>query len=164
MLALYGSKQYNIIGLDSISVMEAKADAFRIFEWLKRTGGGSVRLAILGQDLTSQNNQVGTNASSSTGADVLTAVVEAQARGFSECMTTQVAAPRAKYLGEPLTKVRIDAEPEVDRRAGAEAAKAEAEAVQAWASAGVEVDLVKHAERAGMIGAKVMNVDPSWVP
>jgi len=134
-------------------LIEAKADAFKIFEWLKRTGGGAIRLAILGQDLTSQNNEVGTNASSSTGADVTRAVVEAQARGLSDAFTQQVAGPRARYLGEPLTKVRIDAEPEADREASAKASKAEAEAVQAWAAVGVTVDRLAHATAAGMKGA-----------
>lgn len=136
-----------------VELMEAKADAYRIFEWLKRSGGGAIRLAILGQDLTSQNNQVGTNASSTTGENVTAAVVEAQARGWSECATQQIAAPRSRYLGEPLTRVRIDAEPEVDRKADAEASKATAEAIVAWEEAGVTVDAVAHATAAGMKGA-----------
>ena len=142
-------------------LIEAKADAHKIFEWLKRAGGGAIRLAILGQDLTSQNNLVGTNASSSTGEGVTAAVVEAQARGLSEAFTTQVAAPVARYRGEPLTRVRIDAEPEEDRKALAEAAKAEADAVVAWRAAGVEVDAVKHAERVGMVGAKAREPQPA---
>lgn len=134
-------------------LIEAKADAFKIFEWLKRAGGGAIRLAILGQDLTSQNNLVGTNASSSTGEGVTRAVVEAQARGLSDAFTQQVAAPRARYLGEPLTRVRVDAEPEADRKASAEASKAEADAVIRWREAGVTVDAVAHATAAGMKGA-----------
>ena len=134
-------------------LIEAKADAFKIFEWLKRAGGGAIRLAILGQDLTSQNNLVGTNASSSTGEGVTRAVVEAQARGLSDAFTQQVAAPRARYLGEPLTRVRIDAEPEADRKASAEASKAVAEAIAAWAAVGVTVDRLAHATAAGMKGA-----------
>lgn len=148
-----------------LELMEAKADAYKIFEWLKRAGGGAIRLAILGQDLTSQNNLVGTNASSSTGEGITAAVVEAQARGFGECMTRQVAVPRARYRGEPLTTVRIDAEPEEDRKAVADAAKAEADAVVAWRNAGVDVDVVKHAERVGMVGAKVRAPDlPTTTP
>lgn len=142
-------------------LVEAKADAYQIFEWLKRTGGGAIRLAILGQDLTSQNNQVGTNASSSTGETVTEAVVEAQARGLSEAFTRQVAAPRAAYLGEPLTRVRIDAEPEDDREASAKASKAEAEAVKAWADVGVAVDAVAHATAAGMKGAAAKAAPPA---
>lgn len=134
-------------------LIEAKADAYQIFEWLKTTGGGAIRLAILGQDLTSQNNKVGTNASSSTGEGVTRAVVEAQARGLSDAFTRQVAAPRARYLGEPLTRVRIDAEPEADRKASAEASKAEADAVIRWREAGVTVDRLAHATAAGMKGA-----------
>ena len=134
-------------------LVEAKADAYQIFEWLKRTGGGAIRLAILGQDLTSQNQTVGSKGTSETGADVTRAVVEAQARGLSDAFTQQVAKPRAAYLGEPVTRVRVDAEPEADRKASAEASKAEAEAVKAWADVGVTVDAVAHATAAGMKGA-----------
>lgn len=145
-------------------LVEAKADAFKIFEWLKTTGGGAIRLAILGQDLTSQNNKVGTNASSNTGADVTRAVVEAQARGLSDAFTQQVAKPRAAYLGEPVTRVRVDAEPEADRKASAEASKAEAEAVKAWADVGVTVDAVAHATAAGMKGAVAAPAPPAPDP
>lgn len=136
-----------------VELVEAKADAYQIFEWLKRAGGGAIRLALLGQDLTSQNNLVGTNASSETGADTLRAIVRAQARGWSEVVTTQVSAARARYLGVPVTRVRVDAEPEVDRKAEGEAQQAAAAAVVAWRNAGVDVDAVAHATAAGMKGA-----------
>ena len=134
-------------------LVEAKADAYKIFEWLKAAGGSAIRLAILGQNLTSQNEKIGSKGTSETGEGVTEAVVEAQARGLSDAFTAQVAKPRAQYLGEPLTRVRIDAEPEADRKATAEASKAEAEAVQAWRDAGVTVDAVAHAVAAGMKGA-----------
>lgn len=135
-------------------LIEAKADAFAIFDWLKRTGGGAIRLAILGQDLTSQNNKVGTNASSSTGENVTAAVVEAQARGLSEVWTHQVAKPLADYLGAPMTRVRVDAEPEEDRKGVADAQSAEARAVADWRALGVEVDVAAHAAAAGLRLAK----------
>lgn len=134
-------------------LVEAKADAHEIFAWLKRTGGGAIRLAILGQDLTSQNQTVGSKGTSETGENVTRAVVEAQARGLSDAFTQQVALPRARYLGEPLTRVRIDAEPKADRKASADASKAEAESVAAWRAQGVAVDAVAHAIAAGMKGA-----------
>ena len=134
-------------------LVEAKSDAFKIFEWLKAAGGSAIRLAILGQNLTSQNEKIGSKGTSETGEGVTEAVVEAQARGLSDAFTAQVARPRAAYLGEPLTRVRIDAEPEADREATAKASKAEAEAVQAWRDAGVTVDAVAHAVAAGMKGA-----------
>ena len=133
-----------------LELIEAKADAYKIFEWLKRTGGGSIRLAILGQDLTSQNQTVGTNASSTTGENITAKVVEAQARGWSECVTAHVIKPRATYLGELLTGYRIDAEPEVDRKASAEAQSAEAKAVADWIALGLDVDESAHAAKAGM--------------
>jgi hypothetical protein len=131
-------------------LIEAKADAFKIFEWLKRAGGGAIRLAILGQDLTSQNQTVGSKGTSETGEGVTEAVVEAQARGLSDAFTQQVAGPRARYLGELPTRVRIDAEPETDRKATAEAQSAEAKAVADWRALGLDVDEQAHAAKAGM--------------
>lgn len=145
-------------------LVEAKSDAYKIFEWLKRAGGGAIRLAILGQDLTSQNQQIGSKGTSETGEGVTEAVVEAQARGLSDAFTAQVAKPRAAYLGAPLTRVRIDAEPEADRKATAEASKAEAEAVKAWADVGVAVDAVAHATAAGMKGATAKAAPPVATP
>jgi hypothetical protein len=133
-----------------IELIEAKADAYQIFEWLKRTGGGAIRLALLGQDLTSQNNLVGTNASSETGADTLRAVVAAQARGWGECVTAQVSAPRARYLGTPAPRVRVHIEGEDRRKADAEAQTAAAAAVTAWRTLGVEVDAERAADAAGV--------------
>lgn len=131
-----------------VELIEAKADAYRIFEWLKRAGGGAIRLALLGQDLTSQNNLVGTNASSETGADVLRAIVEASARGWSEAVTAHVAVPRARYLGRPAARIRVDAEPEADRKANAEAQSAAAAAVTAWRALGIDVDAEAAADAA----------------
>lgn len=133
-----------------VELIEAKADAYKIFEWLKRTGGGAIRLALLGQDLTSQNNLVGTNASSETGADTLRAVVAAQARGWGECVTAQVSAPRARYLGTPAPRVRVHIEGEDRRKADAEAQTAAAAAVTAWRALGIEVDAERAADAAGV--------------
>lgn len=131
-----------------LELVEAKSDAYKIFEWLKRAGGGAIRLSLLGQDLTSQNNLIGTNASSETGADVLRAIVEASARGWSEAVTAHVAAPRARYLGRPPARIRVDAEPEADRKADAEAQSAAAAAVTAWRSLGIDVDAEAAADAA----------------
>ena len=115
-----------------VELIEAKTDAFRIFEFLMGASGGRIRLAILCQDLTSQNQQVGTNASSKTGEGVMDDLIEADARGWSEMATQQVSAPRSKYLGVPLSRVHVDAEPEVDRKADADAQAAAADAAQKW--------------------------------
>lgn len=131
-----------------VELIEAKADAYKIFEWLKRSGGGAIRLAILGQDLTSQNNLVGTNSSSETGADVLRSLVESTARGWGECATAQVSAPRARYLGRSVSRIRVDAEPEADRKADAEAQSAAAKAVADWRALGIEVDAEAAADAA----------------
>jgi phage gp29-like protein len=137
-----------------VRLEQAKAEASKVFELLLKVCGGKIRLAILGQDLTSQNNTVGTNASSGSGENVTDLVVMADAVGFSECMTAQVAAPWARYRGTPPSRIEVDATRERDAKASAEASTAVAEAVEAWAAAGVEVDAVAHATEAGMKGAK----------
>lgn len=127
-----------------VKLLEAQVDAFKIFEWLQRCGGGKIRLAILGQDLTSQNNLVGTNASSDNGESITATVVEADARSVSATYANQIAAPWTRYrVGDvKLTPgVAIDAEPEEDREADARAMSATAEAAAKWRDLGVEVDL-----------------------
>lgn len=131
-----------------VELVEAQADAHQIYEFLLRTGGGRMRLAILGQDLTSQNNTVGTNASSTTGMSVTDRVIEAEARAWSAMETSQIAAPRARYLGEPAVRVCVDAEPEDDRAADAAAQSAIAASVTAWRALGVDVDVDAAAARA----------------
>lgn len=131
-----------------VELVEAKADAHAIYEFLLRTGGGRMRLAILGQDLTSQNNSVGTNASSTTGMSVTDRVIEAEGRAWSAMESAQIAAPRARYLGTPLVQVRVDAEPEDDRARDAAAQTAIAASVTAWRALGVDVDVDAAAARA----------------
>lgn len=131
-----------------VELIEAKTDAYRIFEFLLTAGGGRMRLAILGQDLTSQNNRVGTNASSETGADVTATIIQADAAALSLALTEQVARPWARYLGVPAPLVRIDAEPEEDRKAEADAMIAAADAATRWQALGVAVDVEALARRA----------------
>jgi phage gp29-like protein len=132
----------------------AQTDAYRIYEFLLRAAGGKFRLAILGQDLTSQNNQVGTNASSETGADTLAAIVRADAVTWGECCTAQIARPLAVYRGSPPARVQLDAEPDDDFGALATALETAGRAVQAWQAAGWEVDLAAIAERFGVPGKR----------
>lgn len=130
-----------------VELIEAKADAHAIFEWLLRTGGGRIRLAILGQDLTSQNNLVGTNASSDTGMTTLDRVVRAEGKAWGECETRQIAAPRAAYLGEPAVRVCVEPE-ELDRRkADADALTAAGDALQKLQTAGIDVDVEAYARQ-----------------
>lgn len=140
----------------------AQTDAYRIYEFLLRVAGGKFRLAILGQDLTSQNNQVGTNASSETGADVLATITRADAATWGECCSHQIARPLALYRGKPPVRVCFDAEPDEDFGALATAIKTAGEAAQAWKTAGWDVDLVKFAERFGVPGE--LSAEPEAPP
>jgi Protein of unknown function (DUF935) len=136
-----------------MKMVEAQVDAFRIFEFLQKLGGGKMRLALLGQDLTSQNNTVGTNASSDNGMDVTAAVIQAEARTFSDVYTDQVAAPWTMYrTGDRRLNPRIviDADPPADALAEGNAMVAMATAAQQWRGLGVNVDVTELAERAGV--------------
>lgn len=134
-----------------VRLIEAETDAYLIFDWLQRCGGGKIRLAILGQDLTSQNNKVGTNASSDTGEGVTEKVIGADGRALSDCYTQQLARPFTEYrVGDKrLTPhVCVDVEPDEDTRAEAEAMTQMAAAATAWRALGVEVDVEEMARRA----------------
>ena len=138
-----------------VRLEQAKAEAAKVFEAIRRTSSSKIRLAILGQNLTSQNEKVGTNASSESGEGVTDLVVTADGLGWGECMTAQVAAVWARRTGKPACRVEVDTERETDAKEDAEASKAAAEAVGAWRAQGVEVDAVAHATKAGMQGAKL---------
>lgn len=129
-----------------VELIEAQADAYRIFEWLRTSAGGRIRLAILGQDLTSQNNKVGTNASSETGLTVTDRIIQADAKAWGECMTEQVAGPWAAYRGVPRPTVRLDTSSALDPVALAAAG----DALQKLQTAGVDVDVDAYARRFGV--------------
>ncbi|MDB4931228.1 MAG: hypothetical protein JWM10_3712 [Myxococcaceae bacterium] len=133
-----------------VRLEQATADGSKVFELVLRIAGGKVRLAILGQDLTSQNNKVGTNASSDSGEGVTDLVVSADARGLSLGPFARLARLWARYRGVPEPRVVIDAEREDDVKKDAEGSKASADAVVAWKAAGVTVDAKAAARMAGM--------------
>lgn len=133
-----------------VEILEAKSDAYQIFQWLMTTGGGKIRLALLGQDLTSQNNKVGTNASSGTGMDILHALVQADVRAWSACVDEQVLKPIATYRGGERERLIIDTSGEGDREADAKAQIATAQAVREWQTLGVNVDVEAMAAKAGI--------------
>lgn len=133
-----------------VEILEAKSDAYQIFQWLMTTGGGKIRLALLGQDLTSQNNKVGTNASSGTGMSILTMLIKADVRAWSACVDEQILKPVHEYRGGERERLLIDTSAEEDREANAKAQVAVAQAVQAWKALGVSVDVEAMASSAGI--------------
>lgn len=133
-----------------VELLEAQTDAYAIFEWLTRAGGGKIRLAILGQDLTSQNNTVGTNASSETGVGVLRTIVRADVRAWESAVEAQVLAPLDRYLGMQGSTLHVDYSEQADPAATATAQKLRAEAAGAWRQLGVAVDTDALAVEAGI--------------
>lgn len=85
----------------NVRLESAETDAYRIFEFLTRRAAGKFRLALLGQDLTSQNEQVGTNASSSTGRAVTSDVLVADGTTRDDTLFAQLVQPWARYRGRP---------------------------------------------------------------
>lgn len=73
-----------------VEIIEAKSDAYKVFEFLMQQGGRAMRLSVLGQDLTSANTGTGTYAQSKVGKDVTGEIILADARAWSECLTDQV--------------------------------------------------------------------------
>lgn len=124
-----------------VELVEAAGDLHAIFEWLMRTGGGRIRLAILGQDLTSQNNSVGTNASSNTGADVLRMIVRADAKAWEACIEEQLLRPLDAYLGRAGSELSVDYDESPDPETMARAQTETARAAMEWRAAGVAVDM-----------------------
>ena len=143
-----------------IELVQAHVDTYRIFEFLMRTAGGRIRLAILGQDLTSQNQSVGSKGTSETGENVLDDLVESDARGLSETYTAQVAAHDARYLGTPPVTVTVDAEPEEDLARTAETQGKAAEAAAKWLALVPDTDLDALAEMARIPRKAAGKADP----
>ena len=134
------------------------ADLHKVFIEMLRVAGGKLRLAILGQDLTSQNNRVGTNASSETGMRVNAAVSRADAETWGDCLHRQFIVPWATYRGRPELAPRAyyDLEEERDAKGEAEAANTAADALSKWqklladGDTGRSVDILEAAERWGV--------------
>ena len=143
-----------------VELLEAQTDAYAIFQWLTTAGGGKIRLAILGQDLTSQNNTVGTNASSETGVGVLRTIVRADVRAWESAVEAQVLKPLDRYLGTQGSALHVDYSEQADPAATATAQKLRAEAAGAWRQLGVAVDTDALAVEAGI---PVRAVEPAPV-
>lgn len=134
------------------------ADLHKVFVEMLRVAAGKLRLAILGQDLTSQNAKVGTNASSQTGMEVSRAVARADAETWADCLFRQFLVPWAAYRGRPELAPRAyyDLEEESDAKGEAEAANVAADALGKWQSlltsnnTGRAVDFLEAAERWGV--------------
>ena len=84
-----------------LELVEAKADAYKIFEWLKRAGGGAIRPRAAGpgphepEQHRRHQRLVGDRRRRAR------AIVEASARGWSEAVTARRRRARARYLGRP---------------------------------------------------------------
>lgn len=134
------------------------ADLHKVFVEMLRVSSGKLRLVILSEDLSSQNNKVGTNASSETGLRVARVISAADAETWGDCLRSQVLVPWAAYKGrdELAPFAYYDLEDDGDAKGEAEAANTAAEALGKWqsllAAAKVDrtVDVLAAAERWGV--------------
>lgn len=139
-----------------LELIEAQSRAWEVFDFLLRVGAGKMRLAILGQDLTSQNAKVGTNASSETGREITQSVVEADAETLADCLREQMIVPWAAAQGRAdlAPYVYHDAKPKPDRKAEAETLDTAAKGIAGWRAAlegtGQTVDALELAARFGV--------------
>lgn len=134
------------------------ADLHKIFVEMLRIAGGKLRLSILGQDLTSQNAKVGTNASSETGMKVNGRVSRADSATWRDCLQSQFIVPWAAYRGRPelAPSAYYDLEDDDDAQGEAAAANVAADALTKWqkllvdGGTGRVVDVLAAAERWGV--------------
>lgn len=141
-----------------LKIEALSADLHKVFVEMLRVASGKLRLCILGEDLSSQNQKVGTNASSETGLKVSRAVTAADAETWAECLRAQVLSPWASYKGriELAPFAYYDLEEKGDAKGEADAANVAADALKKWgelvaaAQVGRVVDVVAAAERWGI--------------
>lgn len=132
------------------------ADLHKVFVEMLRVAGGKLRLCILGQDLTSQNNVVGTNASSDNGMKVSGAVGRSDSSTWADCLRAQFIVPWALYRGRPelAPHAYYDLDDDDATAAEATAANTAADALTKWRAllkdSGKTVDVVASAERWGV--------------
>lgn len=140
-----------------LRIEEAKGNAFEIFDLLFRTSGSRFRLAILGQNLTSHNDKVGTNASSKTGDDIRSDIKEADAETLGDALQEQLLRPWAIYQtgrADLAPWAGWDAEPEADKAEDAQTLATAATGLTVWATLlgaiGRKVDLLAMAQKYGV--------------
>lgn len=132
------------------------SDMHKVFVEMLRVCSGKLRLVILGEDLSSQNNKVGTNASSETGLRVSRAIVAADAETWGDCLRAQVLTPWASYKGraELAPFAYYDLEESRDAKAEADAINVSADGLGKWdkllKDTPREVDWIAAAERWGV--------------
>lgn len=131
-----------------LELIEARSDAYRIFEFIMGRGGRAFRLALLGQDLTSANDGVGTYASSQTGRQVTGDLVRADATSLAEMLTAHVIRPVVRYRhGDVRLAPRAVVPIAEDLRALADTWAAAGNALTSLRNSGADVDVDQYAQR-----------------
>lgn len=141
----------------NVRVEEAKGNSFEIFELLLRVSGARFRLAILGQNLTANNDDHATHASGKTGEGIRSDVKEADGETAGDAIYHQLLRPWARYQtgrADLAPWGGWDTEPESDRAEDATTLATVGNSFTTWsaalASQGRAVDVVAAAERFGM--------------
>lgn len=144
-------------GSFNVRVEEAKGNSFEIFDLLLRVSGARFRLAILGQNLTANNDDHATHASGKTGNDIRSDVKEADGETSGDAIYQQLLRPWARYQtgrADLAPWGGWDTEPESDRAEDATTLATVGGSFATWrtelATRGRLIDVVAAAERFGM--------------
>ena len=133
-----------------LDLVESDAKGWEIFDFLIKTSASKIRLAILGQDMTSaQGPKGGSYAQSKVGNTVRQDVVEADTSGLAETLQEQHGRPWALYLrGKRSLAARPcwDATPPEDQANKATAIKTAGEGLALWTTQMATTDEVPDAE------------------
>lgn len=134
-----------------LELIEAKSDAYRIFEFIMGRGGRAFRLALLGQDMTSVHDGVGTYASSKTGRDITGDLIRASAVSLAEVLTHQVLRPVVRFRrGDARLTPRAVVPLAEDLAALATTWNTAGTALKALREGGVALDETAYARRFGL--------------
>lgn len=137
-----------------LSLIEAKEQGWQGFEFLLNRAGRAIRLAILGQDMTSVSGPAGGSyAQSKVGDGVRQDVKASDAKSLADCLRTQLLRPWADYLhatSEAAPRACWDASEPEDLSATATSLATAGQAAETWIRLGVNVDLVAYATKFGM--------------
>lgn len=137
-----------------LSLVESQSNGWEGFDFLLQTSGRKIRLAILGQDMTSVSGpDGGSYAQSKIGNGVREDVLKADAKELANVLREQVLTAWVRFRAGDVALTPFafwNATPPEDLNEKAAAQASGAAAIAAWLKLGVDVDVVSMANRYGV--------------
>lgn len=133
-----------------VELISAEVDAYRIFEFLRGAGGRAFRLAILGQDMTSAHDGVGTYASSQTGRQITDDLGGADVAALAATLNEQFLPHVVRFRRGAGARATLRSAPVENTKAIAETWTAAAGALKTLQEGGVDVDIDVFTKRFGI--------------